>query len=32
MKTLATLVLAGTAALVSFGAAAGPRCTDAPRA
>ena len=31
MKTLATLVLAGTAALVSLGAVAGPKCTDAPR-
>jgi hypothetical protein len=31
MKTLATLALAGTAALVSFGAFAGPKCTDAPK-
>lgn len=31
MKLLATLALAGTAALLSFGALAGPKCTDAPR-
>ena len=31
MKILATLALAGTAALLSFGAAAGPKCTDAPK-
>ena len=31
MKTLATLALAATAGLLSFGALAGPRCTDAPR-
>lgn len=30
-KTLATFVIAGTAALLSFGAMAGPKCTDAPR-
>jgi hypothetical protein len=31
MKRLATLALASTAALFSFGAIAAPRCTDAPR-
>ena len=31
MKTLAIATLAGTAALFSLGAIAGPKCTDAPR-
>ena len=31
MKTLPAILLAGTAALLSFGAIAGPKCTDAPR-
>lgn len=31
MKTLATLLLAGTATLLPVGAMAGPKCTDAPR-
>ena len=31
MKTLATLVIAGAVALVSFGAVAAPNCTNAPR-
>src|SRR3546814_4987091 len=31
VKTLATLALAATAGLLSFGALAGPKCTDAPR-
>jgi hypothetical protein len=31
MKTLAIVTLAGTAALFSLGAIAGPKCTDAPR-
>ncbi|HET7656565.1 MAG TPA: PepSY domain-containing protein [Luteimonas sp.] len=31
MKTLVNLVLATTAGLLSFGALAGPKCTDAPR-
>ena len=31
MKTLATLTLAAVAGLLSFGALAGPKCTNAPR-
>ena len=31
MKTIPAILLAGTAALLSCGAIAGPKCTDAPR-